>query len=375
MKFKIKLPDIKDTLNFLIKSTASGDVVGKSLLVGTAENKILLSTTNNDGIISYAYIPAEILAEGEIIIEAKLLNNLIRKLPAKEKDLTFKIKGRRKKDMCLLLSVGNGEYEFDRQDDIEFPIPKSQFQWDYSLKAETLLSMLERSGWLFGDKMEEYSACEGVLFEFTDDIFNIISSDTVKFACSTHNIEDGQFETNSVIVPSKIIKLLMGHLKKAEEATIFIADEHVKFKIDNVNYVSSSINDTYPDIRAAFELDIKPESVLVNRVSLCKTLERLNLFTDKIRQMITFTLKPKKPIELTSHNIGTKKCSTEELPEHWGNKEQIYIGINGEKLFEIAKKMITDEMDLRFRGDNNVLEIHEPGNPDVYYILAPLRTD
>jgi len=373
MKFTIDhavlYPILKDLCD--ISAPKEGEI-GKSLLIGTDENRVLFSTTGND-IIAYTYLEAEIVKEGEIIIEAKLLFDLMKKL-SKKTTLTFSVKGGTR-SRYLEVIVAKGEYQFDPIK-VDFPIPNSKFHWDYAIDAPTLLDMFNKAGWLFGTKLEDYESAEGVLLEFTESQFNVISSDMVKFACCTYHIPTTEILTPaSVVVPNKIIKVLMNHLKKAENAGIHIADEHVKFSADNINYICELISAPYPDIRKATDLSEEPNTIMVERTVFTKVLDRLVLFTDKVRQMITFDLKRRKNIKLASHNIGNKKSSTEELEIAW-NYPNLYKGINGQKLYEIVKKMKSDEVRILIRpSKESPVEIQEPGNNNVYYLLSSLRID
>jgi DNA polymerase-3 subunit beta len=374
MKFTIEYNDLEPILKDLcdISAPKEGEL-GRALLIGTDEDRVLFSTTGT-GIIAYAFIDANIIKDGEIIIEAKLLHTLLKKL-TKNQTLTFAVKGG-SRTKCLEVTAGDGTYEYDPYK-LEFPIPNSKYHWDYSLKAETLTEMLNKAGWLSGVKMEEHQSAEGVLIEFADQKFNIISSDLVKFACVTYDIpEDEKITPISAIAPSVLIKTLMKHIKKSENVTIHISDEHIKFSLDKINYISSLISAEYPDIRGAMDTDEEPVIVLVQRTTFTKTVDRLVQFTDKIRQMLTFELKHRKAIKVASHNISNKRSSNELLPEKWENKCSIYTGINGQKLLEILKKIKADEVRLLFRqGEHSPLEIQEPENNNVYYLLSSLRID
>lgn len=374
MKFTIKYDELYPILKDLcdIAAPKEGDT-GKSLLIGTDEDRVLFSTTGN-GIIAYSYIEADVEKEGEIIVEAKLLFDLMKKL-SKKNDLTFAVKGGARSKYLEVVSA-KGEYQFDPIK-VEFPIPKSKFHWNYTLNADRLLDMFNKAGWLFGTKLEDYESAEGVLLEFTGTEFNVISSDMVKFACCTYVLpENKQVTPASVIVPNKIVKVLMNHLKKAEgEATIHIADEHAKFTTKNVNYICEIISSDYPDIRSRINKDEKANSILIERLELSRVLSRLILFVDKVREMVTLDLKKNKMIKFSSHNIGNKKSSTEQIDTSWPYVS-IYKGVNGQKFYEIVRKMKSDDVRLLIRsGEHSPVEIQEPGNIDVYYLLSSLRID
>jgi len=375
MKFKADLKDIVDVVNKINKVLNPKDEIGKTFLIGADEDKqkILISATNSDGLIAYAYVSAEVIKEGEAIIEGKLLYNLVRKLPKKSPELLFYTTGKRKSDKSLKLKVSKKIYEFDVFD-IDFPTPKTRFQWSFDVDMIDFKLLLESAGWLFGSKMEENTACEGVSFEFKDNTFEVISTDLVKAAFCKVEYDDIEFDKTKIVIPSKVIKLISEQLKNYEEVEIFISDEFIKIKLDNINFISVLIPDKYPDPRKLYNPKKKGHSALFDRLELKKSLDRLILFTDKIRQLVTWDLKLDKPIILTSNNITNKKRSVEELEEYWGGKP-LFIGLNCEKLLQICKKSKSKELRLTFRQPEDAVVVQEPDNDNTFYLLTSLRVD
>lgn len=376
MVFELEYDDLFNSLKKLCEVSAVKEGgVSKSLFIGASESQVVFSTTGED-IISYTHIHAKIKELGEIVIEAKLLFNLLAKLPKKS---TIKFETIGKRTPYLLVSTENKEYEFDPMK-VDFPLPNTSYYWDFELEAPIFMEMLNKTGWLYGVKMEDHTIMENVFFEFKNDEFNIISSDLNRFGCCSYYIVEETFDPKSVVVPNKMIKLLLKHLKDASSVEIFISDKYIKFKVDNMNYVCEVIEGEYLDIRKHLKekgfFDKKKYSCVIKRLPFTKLLSRLNLFTDNIRSMLTFTCKLKKNIVVTSHNIGTKKNSREEIEaDPWAGKA-IYLGINGDKLFDVANKNKCEDLELVFTDSDSPLTVNLPDDSyDTFYLLKNLRTD
>lgn len=372
MKLVIEKSLLEENLSKLVRLSTTKNV-SKCLLIACDKKKLLLSTNNDESLVAYVkIIPSEIINTGNIVIDARKFDSLIKKLP--DSDLTI-ISPEVKKNKTLTISNDKGNYVFEAEDE-QFPIPGSEnYFWTITLNAEVLLGMLKKSAWAYAAKDEERRVLEKVLLRFVKNEFCVASGDSKKF-CYSYTIAETDFEGHEeLLLPNKLIKTLLLQLQSATEVLISIGEEYAKIACDDgINYVCKLYKESkFPNIEKLSSID--KYQMVIDRMEFKKVLARLTGFIDNIKSMIIFEFKKSKNVKLLSFNISDKNQSDEILSTIW-ESNNFKVGFNGKVMADVLThtpgiKKINVFMD----GPLKPFKICTEGNSKDFYLLQSLRTD
>ncbi len=389
MEFTIEEKVIEDELSKIINVVTTSDSLSKCLLLSTNNDALLLSTMsanlskekNNDSRL-VAYVKVELkdkpLKQGDFLLDARLFYNLLKQISRRDV-LDFFIAGKR--NPTLNIKNINNKYEFELIKE-SYPQPDTDsYFYNTSIDLETFISMLDCSGWAYSIDDNEHREFEHILFEFKDDTFSIMSSDSRKFANSTISfkfIEDMQ-----ILIPYKVIDSVYKYLNKIYKqfikdknnsmppVKILIGNKFIKFNCENVYFVGEISSLKYPPIKDKAE-KINKYPITIKKRLLLNTLKRLTPFTDNVKRMLIFDLKKDKNIKIYSYNIYNDKQSIEEIETQWQYPD-FKVGFKGNLFEQILTHTKTDDVNLIFQEELMPFKIMETDNNFDFYLLQALR--
>lgn len=307
-------------------------------------------------------IKATIKAEGAVVVKAKLLLDIITKLPLKF--ITIAVED----NNIINISCDKINYSIVGIAAQEFPeIPDFNINNMISIQSDILRDMVKQTVYAVSNNASK-PIYTGSLFEFKNGVFNIVAVDGYRMAVRSEHI--GCKLNTSFVVPGKtqleILKLLNKCDKKIE---IVAGDRHIAFCVDNYRILSRLIEGIFMEYKSTIPKEHKTE-LLVNRKGLIDSVERMSLICNDKIQSPTRCIFENDEIKLsTTAAIG----KANEIMQADINGESVEMGLNCRYFLDALKNCDTDEVRILLSGSLSPMILKPVSGDSFLHIVVPMR--
>lgn len=333
----------------------------EGVLIKAKDNKITLCGYDLEiGITTF--LECQVIEEGEIVVSAKLLGDIVRRLP--ENIVDIKTDDR----LITYISSGQADYQIVGISAGEYPeLPKFEEMEVITIKSGILKNMIKQTLFAVSDNMSK-PIYTGSLFDIEENVFKIISVDGYRMAIRKEIID---CKNNSkFVVPGKTLgEILKLSSEEENNIEIIIGQRHAVFKVDNYSIISRLIEGNFIDYKKTIPEDVKTE-VNINTRNLISSVERMSLLTsDKIQSPIRCTI-DKEEIKLFCSTAIGKATDSLHAPI---TGEEVEIGFNNRYLLDALKNSDTDEVKLQLNGSLTPMKVVPTKGDSFLFLVVPMR--
>lgn len=178
-------------------------------------------------------IEGNIIEAGKIALDAKLLSDIVRKLPNSEilieTNASYQANIRCERSKFNIPGTSGDDFNY---------LPEVEKNKYISLSQFTLKEVIHQTIFSISDQ-ENTKIMTGELFEVNDNILKVVSLDGHRISIRKVELKES-FEGMKVIVPGKtlneISKILTGGAE--DEIRLYVTDKHILFEFENTKVVS-----------------------------------------------------------------------------------------------------------------------------------------
>ena len=199
MKFTCTKTNFNNGINIALKA-----VPGKTTMpilecvVIEAKGDMVKLTTNDMQLGIETKIPAEIEQDGIILVNAKMISEIVRRLP--DDDVNFEVD----ENNNILLFCGKSKFNIPGIPHDEFPmLPKIEADKTIHISQFTLKEMIRQTIFSISDN-ESNKILTGELFEINGDEFKIASLDLVRVSIRKIHLKES-YDPIKVVIPGKTL--------------------------------------------------------------------------------------------------------------------------------------------------------------------------
>lgn len=305
-------------------------------------------------------IEGTITEKGIIALDAKILLEIVRKLPDNnitiETEDNFKTTITCEKSKFTIIGKSGDDFSYLPIIDKDNSIIISQY---------TLKEVIRQTIFSISDN-DNNKVMTGELFEINEDILKVVSLDGHRISIRNILLKNS-YEQNKVIVPGKtlneISKILAGDVSK--DVTIFFTNKHILFEFDDTTVVSRLIEGDYFNINQMLSSDYETK-LKINKKELLSCIDRATLLIKE---------GDKKPviINIVDNTMELKLNSTvgsmnEEIDITKTGKD-IMIGFNPKFLIDALKNIDDEEITIYLLNPKAPCFIRDEKEQYIYLIL------
>ena len=327
---------------------------------------------------------AEVLQGGTITLPAKLLNDIVSRLPEGEITLDDEILETEDQQsigegLTLTLTPKSGRYEVRAMGAEEFPeLPVTENDKAIHLPASALIEGL--GGSLFATSADETKqVLTGVHLTVKQDTLEFAATDGHRLAVvetTNENLNDDE-ELNSVQVtlPNKALRELermLAHSSKEDEPVAMYFDEgQVVFEWQNQRLTSRTLEGQYPAYRQLIPNGFERELTL-DRKHLISALERIAVLADQKNNIAKLS------IDSESQEI-TLSVETQEIGSGMESMsaqikgDDIDIAFNIKYLMEGLKALPSAEIQMQLNNNLAPVIFSPVGGVKMTYLAMPVQ--
>lgn len=363
MKFNCSRQKLNEAVLNVIRAVSSKSTMPalEGILIKTRSGKLELSGYDMEIGITTS-IDAMIYTEGAVVINAKLLSDIIRRMP--EDQITFSIDEK----LLVYISSGKSDYKIIGIPDSEFPeIPSVTGSDSITINGESLQSMIRQTIYAVSDK-DIKPANKGSLFEINGGTIKIISVDGYRLAIRKETIKyNGE---KSFIVPGKSLSEVEKLIAEdTENVEITVGDRHIIFRIGEYSITTRLIEAEFMNYKAAIP-SIHSTELKVNTRSLINSIDRMSLLLNE-RMKSPIKCRIESGLIKTSCNTSLGQAYDEFEIEMTG--EDIEIGFDNKYMLDALKNAETDEVKIHMNGPLSPIVILPSEGESFLFLVLPVR--
>jgi len=357
----------KNTLSDAIQTVSRAVAVKSNLasiegILFVAENGTLTLTGYDFEMGIKTTFECDVEMEGDVVLNANLLGNIVRKSASDEIAIECDDK------MNCKIKCGIAEYNIkgiDSTDYPDFPSPSS----DNSIKIDNSLFCEMVDYVIYAVSQDEKRpAHTGVLVKLENRKLTMVALDGYRLAVCEREVDfEGSF---SMIVPAKAMNEVRKIVGDTDgKLTIFANRRYIIFNAKEFIVLSRLLEGEFLDYNKAIPKNFSIKATL-------NTREFISVI-DRVSLIITERLK--NPVKLTvDEGAISVKCTTEVgavYDEVAADVDggPLEIGFNNKYLLDALKASKQDELVFQFTGSLSPCVIRPKANDDFTYLVLPVR--
>ncbi|MBR3645231.1 MAG: DNA polymerase III subunit beta [Lachnospiraceae bacterium] len=356
MKIKITQKDLLKGLTTVTRAVnqKSTQAILGCVLIDVGENITLMGNNLEIGI--QTVLEGDIEGQGKVAVDAKILTDMIRKMP--EGDITIE-----SKENEVTIKGGKAKFKVSSRNADEYPaLPDVGDGVHFAVDGMIFKDMVKQIAFAAAENSSN-KAMEGINLVLKEQILSMTALDGVRVAIRHVVVDDSKEMTT--IVPGKTMREMAGIIED-DKVHFYFADKHLMALFGNTTVVSRLIVGNYFDINKILGIDFSIK-VKVDRKAFYDCVDRSTLFTKDVE---------KKPVIMAvydnSVNLGitTSQGSMNEDIEAVVEGSELRIGFNAKYMLDALAAIEDDTVIIRMKDPKSPICIKD--DEDIYlYIVLP----
>lgn len=326
------------------------DALGSSILLAGNDLDLGIQMTVN----------GEIIERGALAINAKLILELVRKLP--DGLITLETDDQ---NYCTVI-CGKKNYVIPGLSAEEFSyLPEIEKDNSIVLSQNALKDMISQT--IFSLSVNDVNVMmTGELFEVKDGNLKVVGLDSHRISIRNLALEDKE-KNVKVIIPGKSLKEIAAILEPdtEKEVNIYFSQKHVLFEFDDIKVVSRLLEGNYFNVNQMISNDHATQ-VIINRKAFAEAIDI---------QMVFINESDKRPVildikdDVMHIHVKTGKGVGQEDVEIKKTGEDLKIGFNPKFIIDALKVIEDEEVTISFVNSKSPCFIKDDEENYMYLIL------
>ena len=368
MKFKCTVSTLSEACQNVQRAISSKTTIPalEGIYLRAGEDGTLELTGYDLEVGIQTQIEASVQEAGSIVLNAKVLCDILRKLPGEDLEMEC--------DSRYLASIASGEsrYRINGMGAEEYPeLPSITGGVPLPVPHDTLKEMIRQTIFAVAVNPDTKPIHTGVKFEISGGELRLVAIDGFRLAVRREAIAYEGEELNFVVPPKalgEIIKMAGGD---EEEVRVAVGRRHIVFDIGRYHMVSRLLDGEFMNYKAAIPTAFKTEAAADTR-GLIAAIERISLIiTEKIKSPIRCDILPDEGrLEFScATGVGTARDSVGA--DIAG--ENFEVGFNNRFLLDALRACDTDQVRMHFNGAVQPVVILPPEGDAFLFMVLPVR--
>jgi DNA polymerase-3 subunit beta len=376
MKLVCTQSDLSTNLSLVsraVPSRPTHPVLANVLLTADAEIGQVSLTAFDLSLGIRTSFPAEIETDGEITLPAKLLTDIVSRLPEGEIMLDDEAE---ETPMAATITSASGRYQVRGMGVEEFPeLPVVEGEAIH-LPGEALIEGLRGS--LFAASADETKqVLTGLHLTFQQDSLEFAATDGHRLAVvqSTNEIADSEKPVRlEVTVPAKALRELermLGMRSSTEPLALHLDQGQVVFEWANQRLTSRTLEGQYPAYRQLIPRQFEREITLERRL-LLSAVERIAVLADQKNNIVKFSIdsvNQELALSVDAQDVGSGR---ESMPAQVSG-ESIEIAFNIKYLIDGLKALQSSEIQMQLNTATTPVILTPLGSLKMTYLIMPVQ--
>lgn len=312
-----------------------------------------------------ARVSADITEGGEIVLNARLFGEIVRKLP--DDVITFSSDDK----MMVHLRCGDADFDILGLSAADYPeLPEVEDEYGFSIQQKVLKAMIDETAFAVSTN-ESRPVHTGSLFEISDQGLTMVSVDGFRLAIRKEpleNIEGGGF---SFVAPGTALNEVKSICGDVEDlATITLGKRHILFEAGDTQLICRRLEGEFLDYRNAVPRR-NPITVIADTKALIESIDRVSVvISEKLKSPVRCVFDEDRVLLSAKTGNGEAK----DVCRVSGSGGGLEIGFNNRYLMEALKYAPADTVRLELNtGVSPCVIVPTEGEENFLYMVLPVR--
>lgn len=337
-------------------------------LIEASNDQLKITATDLDVGLSII-IEADIIEAGAITCPARLLNEIVSKLPAGKVSIATLNDGR------INLSCGSAKFELSALPAEEFPsLPEIEENYSICLPQSSFKNSIKQVAIAAASSQDESrTVMTGILLKINNNLLTLVATDGRRLACNQQPLNSiGAVEEDlNVIIPARALIELSRLLDSDEPITMSVGKSLALFSFGRLTVHCRLLEGHFPDYTKVI-----PTSFLYS----CR-LGRDD-FLAGIRRMLVVAQEKKSPGLIKLRFTQDKLYLSANTPDLGSGEEffpvvfsgeELVIGFNGKYLIDGLTVIDSDEVQFDLQEDSKSAVLRVLEDNSYRYVIMPIK--
>jgi len=340
-----------------------------NVLLSADRDRLSFSATDLDlEIIDEAL--AQVDQPGQITAPAHTLYEIVRKLP-EGSDVSLSFTG---EDPRLTVAAGRSRFNLPVLPAGDFPVMSSDgLSGRIGVDVGDLIRLIDKTKFAISTEETRYylnglyihTVVEGGVAKL-----RAVATDGHRLALAEMLAPEGSAGSPGVIVPRKTINEARRLLEDAGESLdLALSPQKIRFEFGGAALTSKVIDGNFPDYVRVIPRD-NDKVMMVDNKLFAQAVDRVATISAEKSRSVRMAIEPGRVI-LTVRNMEAGQAVEEIEVDYAGDSFE--LSFNARYLLDVTDQITADQAEFRFGGPNDPALVLDPTDPDVRYVLMPLR--
>jgi DNA polymerase-3 subunit beta len=368
MKFKAAQVDLSQavqTVQHAVPARPPLPALAGILLTAQDNEVVLVATDHEIGIRCSA--PAQVDDPGSIVLPARYLGDIVRKVPAGE--VACEVDEPNLRALLVWQRSQFVVYGFAAR---EFPqLPTVENPRLASLPQRALRDLIRKTSFAVA-REDIRPVLTGGYLELSAERAAIFATDGYRIAYAHVAGDFSAAAGLAVIVPGRALGELLRLLQDSEEPVeAAIGGNQLRFSFGGIEFSSRLIDGSYPNCRAVVPREYRA-SLTASTEEFLNACDRASLVAREGSQMVMLKLDGQS-VQLNSQTPEVGSVQEEVAAQVSG--DALEIAFSGRYLIEALRTVDTEQFVLELSGPASPARLRPLGTDDAYHIILPIRLD
>lgn len=307
----------------------------------------------------------QIFKEGSIVIEARYILDIVRKIDSNEIEVEI-LEGSLTK-----FSGTNAEFKINGVSATDYPlIDFSKPSNELTINSNDLQQLIVQTEFCASDR-ENRPILTGVNISCENSQLTFAATDSNRLARKTISI-DCQDNINFTIPASSLVKIAR-IIDSNTDINIAVSDKKVQFYLEEMVIQNRLIDGIFPDTarfipqdyQTIIKIDSRDLLNAIDRASFIKSADGVSIVNFQISESDFI-------VSSQSQEVGS---SVEEITKYNFEGHPIKISFSGKFLYEAIRALEGPELSISFEGEMKPFVVRQTDNEASTHLILPVRTN
>ncbi len=308
------------------------------------------------------YTQAEVIEEGEIVLNARLFGDIIRKLP----DSFVEIETDSENNVYI--NCLNSRFKIKGDSATEYPrLPDVSKDDLYNIPQDLLKNMIKQTVFAISQDQTK-PILMGELLEIVDGNISLVAIDGYRLAvrsCTVDNVSNNA----KVIIPGKALTDVNSLLSSEEDVQLGFDDKNAIFIIEDTKIITRLLEGDFIDYKKLLPREHNSK-VKLNTKELLNSIERASLLSQSEKNNLIKLSIRDNSMAITSN---TERGNVYEEVSLELEGDYLDIAFNSRYFIEGLKNIDSEEIYIEFTTNVNPCIIKPADDVKYTYLLLPVR--
>jgi len=357
----------------IVPTRPTHPILGNVLFIADQQKQQLTLTSFDLSLGISTQFPSEVVTGGKIALPAKLLNDIITRLPEGEITMFYEPSDLDDNPLFTITSV-SGRFQIRAMNAEEYPDLPVVTGETLHLPVETLLQGFKSAAFAASPD-DTKQILTGLHLHKTLDNLEFAATDGHRLAVGIQELDNITTEQElAMTIPVRAFRELERMLSTAQpdETVAFSFDDtQVAFEFHTQRLTSRKLDGTYPAYHKLIPAEFSRQ-VTMERKRLLKALELMAILADQSSNLVKFSIDnagDSVSLEVEAPDLGNAK---ESLPAQITG-DDLAIGFNVKYLIDGLKAFNSNDIRLQLNTATQPVIFQPVGGNNVTYLVMPVQ--